>query len=397
MQALRGTVQLQSGLLEITFNSVNILVNTDSQWTGGTFRCGAGFAAGLAGTFLQTGGTLDMVSSYNPALNVINGNHLNHLRIYLDTTAYVSLSNPLTIKGNFLLERGALWSNNHPITIYGTWNNAAGPTKFNEGTSTITFAGNSAVTGFLSNEDVYNLVINNSSTNWDNFEVSAGKVLTVLNDVLIQDGTLNLKTGANLLVTRDIIISAGAGLNCNAGAGIVTSFGRDFTDNNTSHNTEQGYYCGTSLLKAIGGATSSISTTATMVNIYNFEINKSYNVPVLLLDKLYISGSCNIVQGVWNSNVAGLVHSVLGSFSIGGDGSINSAQADIISYEGSGNSNLTVLGTLNNCSIYINKNTSAQTVFLQSDCNLQGLNSLQVIIGILSLIGHFWQPTATSW
>lgn len=387
--ALRGTIILQSGLLEITFNSVNIIANTDSQWTGGTFRCGAGFNATTAGNFLPTGGTLDMVSSVNPVLKVNNGNHLNHLRIYLGTSNIVYLNDAITIKGNVLLERGNLNTGNYGVTIHGTWNNLVGPGYLNEGTSTFTFAGNLDNTGFLSNETIYNLVINNSSTNWDNFEVAVGKTLTVLNDVLIQNGTLNLKTSANLLVTRDIIITAGAGLNCYAGAGIITSFGRDFVDNNTSTNTERGYSCGSSQLKATGSVASSITCSSPQFTVHNFEINKAFNVPVNLMDNLYISGSCNIVQGVWNSNVAGLSHTILSSLSIAGDGAINSTQADIISFAGASPSNLTVLGTVNNCSIYIAKNSPSLSVYLQSDCNLPGLNSLEVITGILNLNAHF--------
>lgn len=202
---LRGAISLLSGLLEITHNSINVFTHASRIWQSGIVRSGGGFSATAAGAFQQTGGTLELVSNLNPSLNVTGGNYVNNLKIQLGASYAAYLANNLIIKGNFILQSGSCVTNNYNIETGGTWTNNSGSTNFYEGTSTITFNGSSVSTGFSTSETVYNLVINNSSTNWDNFELSAGCQLSVINDLTVTDGTLNMKNSTQLNVGRAIL------------------------------------------------------------------------------------------------------------------------------------------------------------------------------------------------
>ena len=387
---IRGAIRMYSGTYEITHNSVNIYTHATRIWSGGTFKAGVGFTATESGAFLQNGGTLELFGNDNPALTITGGNYPNNLSINLNPGRTCYLQNAITINGNLLLASGALGTNNHAISIKGTWTNLAGPANFLEGTSLISFIGNSANTGFSSDETVYNLTLNNSSTLPDNFEISESKHVSVLNDLTISDGTLNLKNSSYLSVNRDILISSGAGLNAAGSTAVQISVGGNWTDANNTYSAVLGFNPGSSKLIFNGNSASMITVADDPWDVYELQLNKNAPVNVTFSKAVRAYGNCVVSPGNWTDSAPNLNHQFYGDFSLGaGSTWPTSAQ---ITFKGSADQNFSITGSAYINSLTVDKSSGAKVVLGSTILGLGGGN-ITLNAGTLDLNGQLYRST----
>jgi len=388
--SLRGAILMYSGAYEITHNSVLLYTHANRIWSGGTFRAGVGFSAAEAGAFQQNGGTLEMMGSDNPALSITNGNYPNNLTINLSAGRTCYLQNPITIGGNLLISSGALATNNHAVDIKGTWSNNVGPSAFLEGTSTISFIGNSANTGFSTNETVYNLFIYNSSGQADNFEISASKQLTVLNDLTIADGTLNLKTGSRLIVGRDVSIAQYAGLNAASVTDVQISVGRAWTDANNTYSAVLGFNPGTSKLILNGSSGALINVADDPWDVYDLEINKIAPLDVVFTKPVRAYGNCVVTLGNWCDAVPNMNHQFYGNLSLGVESTWPTGNQ--ISFKGAADQTFSLPGSVYIYALTLDKSIGAKVTLGSTILGL-GAGNIVINAGTLDLNGHLYRST----
>jgi len=287
---------------------------------------------------------------------------------------------------------GGLVTNSHNITIYGSWYNAVGASAFNEGTGTVTVAGSSDACDFLTNETFYNLVINNTSSNWYNAEITANHTVTVSNNCTITDGVLAMDNYSSLVVGNDISIASGAGLNCYHGASTNITVARNWTDANTSYADTYGFYPGTSTLTFNGTVTQTVANASTNWYLYNLNISKTVGTYFQSNKGLKVYGACNVTSGTWYDSATGLIHDFQGDLSIGTNGSWNAGTSNTINFTGPNSQVFSNNGStyINNLSVNKTANTS---VTLGHYLLGLGGGTVTVNTGILNLSNYYYRTT----
>ncbi len=389
---LRGAIQLYSGTYEITHNSVYLYSHANRIWSGGTFRAGVGFNASEAGAFQQNGGTLEIFGSDNPALIMSSGNYLNNLTINLNPAKICYLQAALTLNGNLLISSGGFSTNNYAINLKGTWTNNSGAANFYEGSSVISFLGDSQNTGFSTSETVYGIIINNSSSVADNFELSPGVELSVLYDLQIMDGTLNMKNNSRLSIGRDLSISSGAGLNAAGGSNLFIRVDRNWTDANNTYSAVLGFNPGTSTLTFGGGLQTIVLTNDDVWDVYHLNVDKSSAVYFKVDQAVRIYGNCNLSNCTWQDQASGITHRFYGNLNLGANTSWDPNNNNTISFQGTGAQSFGLPSSTYIRSLALNK-TVGSVLILSSD--VYGLGGGNVIInsGVLDLNGHLYRST----
>jgi|GEM_PF-3058028 len=121
---IRGTLNFTGdGLFEITNNSVQIYSTANCNITDGIFRVGGNFVATQAGTFLPTGGIVDMSDGHlGGTINCTNGNSFYDLEI----NTYVSAGSDLLVEHDLNINSGKFSVEDqtveigHFVNIYGS-------------------------------------------------------------------------------------------------------------------------------------------------------------------------------------------------------------------------------------------------------------------------------------
>lgn len=217
-QNLYGTINLSSGLFEITHNSMRFGSTSVNNITGGTVRCGFTFYATDANIYKPAGGVTEFTGNDpNCYIRCENGNWFNNFTVAKGTM--IELNSDITVKGHVNIVSGPLNTMSISAVQYnmyvgGNWNNTSGEAVFNEGSGTVFFngvgpvpTGNQYITG---NETFYNLenaksgggnlffdgaitISNNFLANDEN--IVNGPTLTI-NNLLLSTGILGMTTGA---------------------------------------------------------------------------------------------------------------------------------------------------------------------------------------------------------
>jgi len=204
-----------SGIFEFQDRGIQLTSTFDGQISGGKIRTGRGFLATTQNIFRPTGGTLEFFGELAATLTCSNGNWINDLSIS-KTNAAIVLGSGLTVKGDLMIVSGALSSSSYTINLNGMWDNQVGASGFGEGTGTVCFqgTGNRIING---NETFYNLSIDLTPGSSTPYMYSSGAV-TMMNNLNIISGVVNLTMNAIWAVLGDITISYGACLNI---AGVI--------------------------------------------------------------------------------------------------------------------------------------------------------------------------------
>lgn len=391
---LRGAIHLEGGLLEITNNSVIMKAHADRIFSNGILRVGVGFTAVEANAFLQEGGELELTGNSNTTLNVSGGNYVYALHLHKSGSYFAYLQANILVKNNVYIQSGGIVTNNYGITLYGYWNNPSGAAAFVEGTGTVTFAGNSTETGIQSNETFYNLVINNTATNYNNFKVLATKTLGVTYNLTVTDGTINMQDNTSLNVGNDIVLAAGAGINAYNGLLVNVAVGRNWTDNNVSYSSSAGYYPGSSTFTFNGTAVATVTVAGTAFDVVYLVINKTSGGEVHFSKPVRVYGNGTITAGTWADTVVGLTHEFRGNFTIAAAGLWYVNNQNIIAFKGTTDQTFTNSGSGSIYSLTVDK-TVGTSLLLGS--TILGLNGGNIIVnaGILDLNHNLYRTTGS--
>jgi len=412
---LRGDLIIDSGTFDAVNNSLALNSGSETLLNSGIIRCD-GINATVAGTFQPVGGTVEFTSNVGGAwysLNITNGNYLPNLIV--NTATGIILANHLSIHGNFRLQAGNfdVSTSNFSLFVSGDWQNDAGETFFNERNGMISFSSGGEQT-ILTDETFYNFNLDNSSINWDAFELNSGCTLTVLNNLQISDGTLEMNPNS-VVTTYNMIISTNAGLNAFGDANLMINVSGDWTDYNTSYDSWIGFYPGTSTVTFNGSLAKNASTSMFNLDFYNLIINKPVTVNLNLYDPVKVRGNLTITGGDWNDNGAAFIHQVYGNVLVETNGAWMSNSQNTLQMKGSGDTNITYNGSggyFYNVTIdktgsrdyLVNDDgeapiaiqpepTRAMQVTLQTNILLLGLGNLLVEEGTLNLNNHYVRCT----
>jgi hypothetical protein len=317
-QYFYGTINMTGGLFELTNNSMQFFYASVNNISGGIMRCGKTFVAVAANVFQPTGGVMEFTGSNigTPYISCGNGNYFHDLTI--NRTSPITLGEDIEVRRDMLIQSGPLNTNNYNIKVGRNWTNNGGSPAFGEGTSTVTFFG--ALSGDITTaETFYNLALDKTYASFDGLEIMSVPV-TILNNLNIIDGTLELNDNTILTVGNNVDIALDAGLNA---GGLDTNLeifvGGNWTNYNTTYNTIAGYTPGGETITFNGTADQIMTTAAAIEDFNHFVVNKPGG-GIKPSGSLQILGNFDIFAGDFSSNTSGLTHYFHRNFTMHGPG-----------------------------------------------------------------------------
>ena len=264
-QNLSGKMVMSEGVFEITNNSIRISNSFIDSISGGEIRAGYSFEALSPGTFQPSGGTLIISGSDGPVagpfINLHGDNFFHNLIIDCNgNDPHRVLVSNVSVQNDFTILSGTLQTLAQQLDIGRNWDNQAGATGFDPGTGKVRFFGTQA-SDILNPETFYMLEIDKTYTSFDGVEITAGDSVTVLNDLTLTDGTLEMNDNSAMLVKGDITMANGAGLNANDLNVKIYAEG-NWTNHNASFNIFYGFNPGASSLVQFSFTDTTYFTTA---------------------------------------------------------------------------------------------------------------------------------------
>ncbi len=386
---LSGNFSMTAGLFEITHNSIHFGSTATTSVSGGTLKTGGAFYAGYAGTFEPTGGTVEVSGSEADVyIYCGNGNYFHNLLINRASGVSSELFNyPILVQNDLTIQSGALISNNYMISVGGDWNNLVGTAGFDEGTGTVQFFGTTA-SDILSPETFYNLSLNKTYASFDGLEVMQN--VTISNNLNLIDGTMKLRSPANLYISGILDIDLNAGLNASDGYGPQIHVGGNWDNANTSYSSTNGFHPGDYSVVTFNGTTDQLLTTASAVEYFNsLTVDKSSG-KFRPNDNIQCNGNILINNGIWEDNLTGLTHVVYKNFTVSPTGALyNVFPRNTIKFKGSQSSILTYSsGTGYFYNLYIEK-SPGYTVTQVGNTSCQFDGNLTVQQGGYNLNGYY--------
>jgi hypothetical protein len=336
---------MTGGVLDI--KTCNFRIMSGYTWTynitGGTIRIARGFES-LRNDFTPAGGTVEFYGTTDWNISQANGSTLHNVIVnksskeggedHINGPVYdqrsgvlltdggkantIILFSNFAVTGDLDIEAGTLNASNKILYIRGDWTNNVGPTGFAAGTSTVNFEGlNQAKINTA--ETFYNMTINKTYDAFEGLEIMSVPV-TVLNNLDIVDGTLELNSNSVLTIGNNLSIADEAGLNAGIyDFDIEVYLGGNYTNNNAFYNTIQGYTPGGETIIFNGTGDQYLYTAAPQEDFGNFRIDKPSG-SVRPTGNLQILGDFEIASGSFSSNTSGRTHYFHGDFAIGAAG-----------------------------------------------------------------------------
>ncbi|MBE9491534.1 MAG: hypothetical protein IMY70_01500 [Bacteroidetes bacterium] len=234
-QYLQGTINLTSGLFEISHNSFYLSSTATTNITGGIIRAGGTFLAYLANNFQPTAGTVELIGEGVLSQYIALGESNYFHDLVIDRTNLIDIYNTgydLHINNDFTILGGGLDTKFWDIYIGGDWTNNVGASAFVENTNTVTFTGTNDVS-ITTGETFYNLTLDKSSSG-DWLTLSGGNV-TAYGDLIVNGGALH--TGAfalevhgnvNIKNSANLFVQTGGTLKVGDNKNLVAELGSSF-------------------------------------------------------------------------------------------------------------------------------------------------------------------------
>ncbi len=344
-----ASLEMTGGILD--FKDRGILVyNSPTQTfteniTGGLIRTSGSLRVDRI-DFTPAGGTFELYGSGDAAMHTETGSNLCHLTINKGTGTDITggsavkhdvretvktplsapdanlvyLDNNLDLTGNLLIHSGSLSAQNFILSLGGSWSNLQGDAGFDEGNSLVRFTGPEQSTIF-NQETFYNLTVDKA---WNGFEgLNILHDLHILNNLSIQDGTMELDSPSNL-TTGNLDIFPGAGLNANDSYGPLIQIHGNYYDGNGSYSNTQGFHPGENSVVIFSGEGDQYAGSVNGTTFANLVINKPSGIfkPTKGITTL---ADLALTDGEWEDNDPGFVHTVYGDFLCSQNGSLNNA------------------------------------------------------------------------
>lgn len=411
-----ASVKMTGGTLDFHDQGIYIYNNPyytlNEEISGGLIRTAGGFW-GESGSFTPLGGTMEFYGSNDVNVYCINGCHLFNVLInkasdkiisgaldskqpLFDERSGISLgdgtkSNTLNmtgfldIKGDLTLSNGIFNTNGYNLNIGGNWTNTAGDTGFEESTGTVFLYGpNSA--DINTDETFYNLNISKTYEDYDGIEIPSGKQVTILNELLVNNGTLKMRNNSSLLINGNVFIGQEAGINAGDGdTSISIMVGGNWNNENSFYDGKRGFTPGGETLTLFGNNETILFTSAPQEVFNNLRVDKIFPGSFRPNSNIRILGDLNIVNAAWWDNSNSLTHTFYGDFTVQPDGIYISDGTT--AYLGSQNQHFFGDGFELFKAVIINKsgNSSLQ---LHESMSTEGDGTTNVISGILDCNGY---------
>ncbi len=317
------------------------------------------------------------------------GDYLENLVIDSDAviecgTNYV---NTLVVNGDLTIAGGGLRSKAMTIEVGGSWSNGVGIAGFDPGSDTVRFFGSTPAM-ILTDETFYYLYVNKSAPASDALQLAAGKVLTVQNDLYLNDGTLKMNAGSTIDINDDLYIQAGAGLNANDNDTSVY-LADEWYNYNPAFSATAGFDPGNDSTVTFDGANNQYmyAEDPAVAEVFaNLVINKSGG-SFMPDEPLYLRGDCTIADGGWSRFAAstGMVHRFTGDLIVEADGSwLDSSAGSTVRFEGRATQTVAYRGSIGSFNEMVVAKTVGTELHLDSDLTVNG-PSLYVDSGVLQL------------
>ena len=332
-------ISMSDGILD--FHDQGIFIYNSSTYTltesitGGTIRTAFGFW-GNTNEFTPDYGTMEFYSTNDAGIYTDNGCYLNDVLInkapkgksigksintpdnppIIDERSgmtigdgtksnTLSLTGFLDINGNLVIDNGILNSNLNNIQIAGDWINNVGDAGFIESTGWVTFDGASDA-DILTNEVFANLMLNKTFGGYYGLELMDGIIVDVLDDLSLDDGTMEMNPNSIIRVDGNLFIAFEAGLNANDGYNEI-EVGGNWTNENTFHDSYWGFHPGGEVVTFNGAFDQVLYTNASEEDFTNIIINKSGG-NFHPNNNIQIFGGLEIISGTWWDYTSGLTH-----------------------------------------------------------------------------------------
>lgn len=309
--------------------------------TGGTIIVNGGFW-GEDPAFSPQGGTMEFVGDLTNSIYTIYGNLYNVVvnktsknknskkskskqvidkrsgKVVTDGTKSNTLwlGDYLDIHGDLTIENGMLYTNGEDMGVGGNWTNNVGNVGFVADTGTVFLNGPNAA-DILTDETFYDLNIDKTYEPFDGVEIATLKSVDVLNELFVNNGTLEIDNAATLDVAGDVFIGLEAGINAGGEDTILTiRVGGNFTDENSFYDGKRGFTPGGETITFYGTGDKFLTANAPYEEFNNLRIEKDAFGTFRPNSNVRVLGDMEIASSSWWDNATGLTHEFLGDFSV---------------------------------------------------------------------------------
>lgn len=323
---LAAGIFMTNGVLD--FQNVGIKLPADAEpftanISGGTIKCAGDLLIQKSG-FNPNSGTFEFTGPQPGRILVQDGSNLHHVTINKPSGTEMTLpGNSIKINGNFSILSGKVLAGSCDAYIEGTWQNSVGSDGFDAGVGKVIFSG-TLPKSIIGTETFYNLRVNNTGAN------SYGRLrltndITVLNDLYINDGFIEMQSPADLWIGGGLTIESGAGLNAGDSYGAHIMIGQEWKNYNAAAVTStSGFTSQNSTVTFFGSGTQFLTKSVTEEVFYHLNIDKS-SASFRSNQGIIIAGDLHIINGTWEDNVSGLTHQLYGNFTLSTGGIFSSA------------------------------------------------------------------------
>ncbi len=375
--ANNALIEMTAGTLDFT-NPGIVLWDTytlTENISGGRIRVNGSFNGSSRSDFTPTGGMFEFYGTANNTINQGAGNNFCFMEINKGSSTVtrdknvnkakrsrpdielsdprpdvfadeggsrantISLGSNLVMTDDLIISTGTLdvSSSNYSITLGGDWTNYVGDAGFNEREGEVRF--NGALTADITtSETFYDLVMDKTFANYYGLELNAGSTFTILDDLRIVDGCIEMNPSSDLIVTDSLVISANAGLNANGDTGLEIWVGGHWYNYNTTYDAAGvGFNPGTSTVTFNGSGTQYVYTNASEEDFYDLVIDKPVGIYFRPIDNIAVLGDLNILSGIWHDNTTYRNHYFYGDFSVSAtNGGFYSTMNNTVRFMGTG-------------------------------------------------------------
>jgi len=217
---------------------------------------------------------------------------------YIDSKSnQVIATSELDLNGNISLSAGTFTPLN-TMTVAGRWYTNPDYDGFNEGTSTVIFDGDEEAYIQL-NETFYNVTINKTYDLSGGFVIQSLSSFTVLNDLTILDGSLEMVNFAYLSVGNNLLIESDAGLYISSETDPYINVSGNWQNNNTTFSSIHGFSPGISEVIFNGTSDQTIHSNCPDGDFYALTINSTSTISPST--NLHILDDFKIEDGIFNA------------------------------------------------------------------------------------------------
>jgi hypothetical protein len=412
-----GTVNLNSGTLQVSNNGVLLGSSSNFNQSGGSFRIGWSFRALEAGAFQPDQGSVEFFGSRSCTIECSADNYFHDLRINKSGASYevllltdVLVGNDLLVQGGSFMPNHRLLTVNRDLNISGgrlnmgyaddrlrlgrDWLNTAGTAGFIEGQGTVTFFG--ALPVSLPSETFRHLEVDKPVSQTNVLLIGSGVTVNVTGNLALSSGCLKLAGTGILDLNGDLTLQSGGGLWLGTmGEDTLLRLGGSLADHNGTLGVETSFNAvGDCTLILDGSGDQTLWVNYPTLQVCDLTVQKAGG-SVLPSNHLTVTGDFHFVSGTWGYAAGGLLKS-FGQDVLIEAGAVFDDPTGEVRIQGSQSTQLSILSPAVTGTFRIQKagNTST-TVSLGGNCLLGGSTALHVTYGVLDLAGHTLQTSGT--